>query len=299
LSNSRDNLQQNSPPRRRSKRNGKKLSGAINSNENSQVTKSHGHIHENKIEGGKRGTNKKGKNKSKSKNSFTKLPTYRQSCTQPPEQAQTTLPSTGPRVPGIKDYVDMVMTDLSTRPPLWYFSSYGLSLNPIQSLSFPHLGTVELSAEELRLQVYAEAAATGGRIDNYVKVVGDIKEKAESVTKALIPNLERIVSETLSVNNIPIPIAGSYQDTLRQTLEQRASLNFLSSTGQTNILAVQPSYSTTTAAPPLPLIPQHEPLFQHPTIQHQPQPQHQIHQSNQIIPDDSFAFGMIPEIPPE
>ena len=270
------------------------------------MTKSHGQTHENKIEGGKKGKNKKS-NKN-IKNSFSKLPSYR-----PPPQPQPAPPSTEPRVPGIKDYVDMVMTDLSTRPPLWHFSSYGLSLNPIQSLPFPHLGTVELSAEELRLQVYAEAAATGGRIDNYVKVVRDIKDKAEMVTKALIPDLEKVISETLRVNNITL---GSYQDNLRQTLQQRAAVSSANySAAGANYSAKGANYSergsynrlapqeTSQAYTPSPAnqIPPHEPLFQHPTIQYQlpPQQQQQINQSNEIIPDDSFAFGMIPEIPPE
>ena len=277
------------------------------------MTKSHGQTHENKIEGGKKGKNKKS-NKN-IKNSFSKLPSYR-----PPPQSQPAPPSTEPRVPGIKDYVDMVMTDLATRPPLWHFSSYGLSLNPIQSLPFPHLGTVELSAEELRLQVYAEAAATGGRIDNYVKVVRDIKDKAEMVTKALIPDLEKVISETLRVNNIPL---GSYQDKLRQTLQQRVGVSSAAnySTKGANYSAKGANYSATGAnysvsqanysetgrsqaytPTPANQIPPHEPLFQHPTIQYQlphQQQQQQINQSNEIIPDDSFAFGMIPEIPPE
>lgn len=301
LSNSRDNLQQTLP--RRSKRNSKKTAS---SNENLQVSKSLGQTHENKIEGGKKGKNKAAgnKNKNKNKNSFTKLPAYRP--LQPPSLPPTT---TEPRVPGIKDYVDMVMTDLSTRPFLWHFSSYGLTLNPTQSLPFSHLGTVELSAEELRLQVYAEAAATGGRIDNYVKVVGEIKEKAESVTKALIPNLERVVSETLKAHNIQLPSIASYQDTLRQTLQQRVGLLQASQSNYSlqQPLQQQPSIyaqdNSLNKTAPTQIPQQHEPLFQHPTIQYQPplyqQQSPQQYQSNDIIPDDSFAFGMIPEIPPE
>lgn len=303
LSNSRDNIQQNSPPRRKSKRNAKKLA-AGSSNEKFQVTKSHGKTHDNKIEGGsKMGKNQKG-NKS-NKNSFTKLPSYR-----PPPQPQS-APSTEPRLPEIKDYVDMVMIDLSTRPPLWHFSSYGLSLNPIESLPFPHLGTVELSAEELRLQVYAEAAATGGRIDNYVKVVRDIKDKAETVTKALIPDLEKVISETLRANNINM-LLDSYQENLRQKLQQRAGLSSAANysakganyptkganyPAKGQLVPQEQAYTTTPAIQ----IPPHEPLLQHPAIQYQlpSQAQQQIQQSNDIIPDDSFAFGMIPEIPPE
>ena len=221
-------------------------------------------------------------------NSYTKLPIYR-----PPPQLQPNSQ------PGIKDYVDMVMTDLSTRPVLWHFSSYGLSLNPIQSLPFPHLGTLELSPEELRLQVYAEAAATGGRIDNYVKVVEEIRRKAEETTKKLIPELERVVTETLRVNNIPVGEqvnVRQYQETLKQTLQQRINgQNHGTLSEQAYGIATGQAYgiAVTTAA-----VPQHEPLFQHPTLPYQIQPPQQ-HQSNDIIPDDSFAFGMIPEIPPE
>lgn len=225
--------------------------------------------------------NRKKKNKNKKERSFTKLPVYRAPIEQ--QQQQQQVQSQIQQQPGIKDYVNMVMSDLSTRPVLWHFSSYGLSLNATQSLPFPHLGTTELSADELRLQVYAEAAATGGRIDNYVKVVAEIKQNAENVTKALIPNLETVISETLRAHNIPFgattnPNIQQYQQQLKQTLLQQR-VNYASTQSSDNL--------------PVP-VPSEPPLFQPPTIQYQPQDQ-----SNAIIPDDSFAFGMIPEIPPE
>lgn len=194
------------------------------------------------------------------------------------------LPKPTPTITS-KDYVDMVMSDLSTRPALWHFSSYGLSLNSTQSLPFPFLGTTEISPEELRLQVYAEAAATGGRIDNYVKVVGDIKERAELTTKALIPNLERVIDDLLRANNVNLnPSASSassassnLQENLKQTLKQRIQ-------------------STTMSAPTIHSLPNmnFESLIQLPqTIPIQPPST-----NNSIITDDAFSFGSIPELPP-
>lgn len=170
----------------------------------------------------------------------------------------------------------MVMSDLSTRPALWHFSSYGLSLNSTQSLPFPFLGTTEISPEELRLQVYAEAAATGGRIDNYVNVVADIKERAELTTKTLIPNLEKIINDLLRVNNVNLnpAVPSDLQETLKQTLKQR----------------MQPTGS----APTVPTM-NFESLIQLPQTTQQQQP---ISTNISIIPDDAFSFGSIPELPP-
>lgn len=178
----------------------------------------------------------------------------------------------------------MVMSDLSTRPALWHFSSYGLSLNSTQSLPFPFLGTTEISPEELRLQVYAEAAATGGRIDNYVKVVGDIKERAELTTKALIPNLERVIDDLLRANNVNLnpslyssssSASSNLQENLKQTLKQRIQ-------------------STTMSTPAIHSLPNmnFESLIQLPQTVQPPGT------NNSIITDDAFSFGSIPELPP-
>lgn len=239
--------------------------------------------------------------KDSKKGSFKKLP-----LPLPASSTTTIQPVQAPRVPGIKDYVDMVMTDLSTRPPLWHFSSYGLTLSPTQSLPFPHLGTTELSAEELRLQVYAEAAATGGRIDNYCRVVQGIKERAEMATKLLIPDLERVVTETLRANHIPTGnIADNpanlnqHQESLKQALLQRGNVTAniyqqaqsapvytqgITHATQGNIHANNHANTHAQSA------------SQHPPYTYQ---QIQVQNPNSIIPDDSFAFGLIPEIPPE
>lgn len=175
----------------------------------------------------------------------------------------------------------MVMSDLSTRPALWHFSSYGLSLNSTQSLPFPFLGTTEISSEELRLQVYAEAAATGGRIDNYVKVVDDIKKRAELTTKTLIPNLGMVVNDLLRANNVninPVSVASSsssnLQESLKETLTQR----------------IQPASTINYSFAGM----NFEPLIQLP----QTNPIQQSLPNDSIIPDDAFSFGSIPELPP-
>lgn len=221
-----------------------------------------------------------------------KLPSYPQNPTSTPSIT-------------IKDYVDMVMMDLSLRPALWHFSSYGLSLNSTQSLPFPFLGTIEISAEELRLQVYAEAAATGGRIDNYLKVVGEIKGRAEMTTKALIPNLEKVISDLLRSNNVNMhtPLSGlsGHQEALKQTLRERLNSGGISN--NTNAFtysnnpnsAINPSNPSNPSNNILSSIPQaqvyHEPLIQ------LPQQLAPSSSSNMIIPDDAFSFGSIPELP--
>ena len=202
----------------------------------------------------------------------------------PKSQSFQQLPKSTPAIT-TNNYVDMVMADLSTRPALWHFSSYGLTLN--QSLPFPFLGTTELSPEELRLQIYAEAAATGGRIDNYVKVIGDIKDRAESTTKALIPNLAKVISDLLRANNVDMNVHNNnststdLQETLKQTLKQR-----LSALQSTPTIAINQQYQQQQY---------HEPLIQLPHQLQQPQPQIQ---ADSIIPDDAFSFGSIPELPP-
>ena len=217
-----------------------------------------------------------------------KLPSYPQNPTSTPSIT-------------IKDYVDMVMMDLSLRPALWHFSSYGLSLNSTQSLPFPFLGTTEISAEELRLQVYAEAAATGGRIDNYLKVVGEIKGRAEMTTKALIPNLEKVISDLLRSNNVNMntQLSGlsGHQEALKQTLRERLN----TSGNNTNALG-NPSIPSNPSNNIQSSIPQqhpqqvyHEPLIQLPQ---QLAPSPSSSSSNMIIPDDAFSFGSIPELPP-
>lgn len=192
----------------------------------------------------------------------------------------------------------MVLSDLSERPVSWYFSSYGLTLSPSQSLPFPFLGTTELSAEELRLQIYAEAAATGGRVDNYLKVVEEIKRHAELQTKSLIPHLETAISDLLRSNNISMgptpavtPAAGLHQqqEALKQTLQQ--PMNY-----------IPDLESSTRQTPPEESMLLLDPLRQSaPTQQQALQPQNVKQQqpsSNEIIPDDFFAFGSIPEMPP-
>lgn len=188
------------------------------------------------------------------------------------------------RVITIKDYVEMVIKDLSERPELWHFSSYGLNISNNQTLPFPFLGTTEISPEELRLQVYAEAAATGGRIDNYVKVVQEIKDKAELTSKSLVPNLDKVISDLFRVNNVTLGnnVIG-HQEALKQTLKERLSATQFNIQQQAQ--------------------PQHHQLQQIQLQQHQlheplippPQPHHHPHQSQSIIPDEAFSFGSIPE----
>ena len=234
--------------------------------------------------------NNKGYNKNENLGYNTqKLPSFPQNPTSKPSIT-------------IKDYVDMVMMDLSLRPALWHFSSYGLSLNSTQSLPFPFLGTTEISAEELRLQVYAEAAATGGRIDNYLKVVGEIKERAEMTTRALIPNLEKVISDLLRSNNVNMntPLSGlsGHQEALKQTLRERLNTSGISNNTFTYSNPSNPSNPSNNIQSSV-SVPQaqvyHEPLIQLPQ---QLAPSPSSSSSNMIIPDDAFSFGSIPELPP-
>lgn len=139
--------------------------------------------------------------------------------------------------------------------------------------------------------MYAEAAATGGRIENYCKVVGEIKERAEVTTKMLIPNLEAVISDLLKANHIVTSEVNvnqvglqQHQQSLKQALLQQQQQQRLSS----SVYSVNDH--------------QHPPYNLQSQSQPQPQPQPPAPQQqypDTIIPDDSFAFGFIPEIPPE
>jgi hypothetical protein len=189
----------------------------------------------------------------------------------------------------------MVMTDLAWRPCLWHFSSYGLTLNSTQSIPFPHLGTTEISPDELRLQVYAEAAATGGRIENYINVVNQIKQRAESATKALIPNLEPVLLEFLKLHNIPL----DKKDILKQELLLRRSQSLQDMSPQVQTQQFPQSHSQLQPQTNVHVNQSYESLLTPHPHPHVSSNLPTASSSHQIIPDSEFSFGMIPEMPPE
>ena len=195
--------------------------------------------------------------------------------------------------PTLKNYFDMALSDLSLRPFMWHFSSYGLTLNATQSLPLPHFCTTELSVEELRLQVYAEAAATSGRIENYVRVVEGIKNRAEGAVRELIPNLENVIRELLVSNGVNFV---DENDNFRlNSYTQEAQTQ-----AQTHVPLINHSQLQAQAQTHVPLI-NHSQLQAQLQLQahsqSQSQSQSQSHsQSQQDIP---FVFGQIPEMAPE
>lgn len=173
-----------------------------------------------------------------------------------------------------------MLNDLSERPFLWHFSVYGLNFSP-QTSNLPQLGTSEYSVEELRLQAYAEARATGGSIDAYRAAVLGMKERAERAASTLIPNLLSVIRAARG-NNVG---AGSGSSAALMQQQQKLQQQLLH---QHQTLSA-PFGSSAHAPPatltfPPPSIPTHQPAVLHPPLP---------------SGGDTFAFGEIPETPPE
>lgn len=197
-------------------------------------------------------------------------------------------------MPSDQEFVEMILSDLSERPFSWPFSSpYALFTSQTHSVPVREFGTTEYSFEELRLQAYAEARMTGGRIDNYKSIVEGIRLKAEMATKAIIPRLHEIVKEarrTTPTLNLPShphlhpqphqQPSNSYQQSaphISYTHTPSQSFNSRSNSGS-NLQSYPDSQI-------------HPPPTTSTTISYSP--------SQTIIPDSHFVFGQIPEMPPE
>lgn len=206
---------------------------------------------------------------------------------EPPPQS----PSAGP---SNQDVVNVILADLSERPPSWHFSSYGLNLHPHRP-NIPHLGTRELSAEELRVQAYAEARLTGG-IGGYVGAVEGIRGEAEERTRQSLPRLLDIVRELRS-DHIGSGLTGSGlmgSGSFGQLPSVQSVPVYPSQVpgqvpGQVQVPQVQPMYPTQ--------VPYQQPMQSQVYPAQQPQPPVQPPPNPQQF-HQPFAFGNIPEQPP-